>query len=66
MTQTDDFDYRARFVLMRKTMGWTQKEAADKLGISYRTVQQFEEGITPFRKVYLLALRHLALLGDIP
>lgn len=59
-------NYLEQFKAIRKEMGLTQAELAELLGIARRSVQDIEGDVTPCRKVHLLAIRHLAILGDIP
>ena len=56
----------AEYKAIRAELGWTQAELAELMGTSRRGVQDIEAGITPIRKVHLLAIRHLRLLGDLP
>lgn len=46
---------------LRAAMGWTQKEMADRLGLSLRGYQVMERGEVPLRPVNALAVERLAL-----
>ena len=42
-------------IMLRKQYGWTQKEAAENLGCSIRSIQNWEHGITKIPKSIALA-----------
>lgn len=58
-----------QFVELRKRLGYTQSELADRLGMSLRAVQDIESGKAKVRPIHSLALDRIAIvraafLGD--
>jgi transcriptional regulator with XRE-family HTH domain len=47
------------FLKWRRTLGYTQKEAADKLGVSRGSIQHWERGVTPVPRAVELACQEL-------
>jgi len=43
----------------RVSKGWTQKELAEKLGVSRETVLKWESGKSEMRLPYLIAFSHI-------
>ena len=50
----------------RATAGQTQREAAESLGVSLRTWEEWESGRNPMPGAMLLLYRHLAGIERIP
>lgn len=44
----------------RVAKGWTQKELADKLGVSSQLVWEWENGKSPMKPVYLYAFCYIS------
>lgn len=43
----------------RVSKGWTQKDLADKMGVSRETVNKWETGKTEMRTPYLILFSHI-------
>ena len=50
------------FEQLRKQMGYTQAELADRMGVSKATISRIESGECP--KVYMLACLYVKLIHD--
>ena len=55
-TGTENSDFSARFSYLRKISGLSQREIADKLGISNRAVSKWETGRSTPKFIYIPAL----------
>ena len=51
-----------RLAALRKAAGWTQQQLADKVGISYRAIQQYEQGQKDINKAAAETVRKLSLV----
>lgn len=47
--------------MIRAALGMTQGQLGDAIGISRRAYQDYEGGVTPFRRTHELALKWVAL-----
>ena len=53
---------QTRLAALRKASGWTQSQLAERTGISYRAIQQYEQGKKDINKAAAETVRKLALV----
>lgn len=54
-----------KLILKRKSLGLSQKDLAEKAGLSYRTIQTMESGTSPNLTSFIAILRALGELNQL-
>lgn len=61
-----DAMHRAHVVAIRKRLGLTQAQMAERLGLSLRTWNTIETGASPCRRIHVLAAERVESLETKP